>query len=408
MHQLVLMAAALGLFSDAGDAKKELESLQGTFAMVMLQVNGEEVAKDQIESAQLVIEGNKYSASLGDMTISATITIDPSKTPKTIDFAYTEGAQMGQTLKGIYKLEGESFTMCRSLRAEGDRPSEFTSPTDSERILVVWKRSKHAAGDKEAALRDELAKFQGTWQLVSAQSNGEAAPDERVKQIRVMITGNKHTVRFGEQVIVHDVSFDIDPSQTPKQVTDTINEGPDKGKQILGIYKLDGATLTSCAAAIGKERPTEFAAKPGDGHTLRVFRLVAARAEDKEAAIAAELKRFEGSWKLVSLEVEGNPVPEEAVKNEPPLVLKGDKFTTMAEGKTLRGEFKIDPTVKPKTIDVMFMDGAAQGKLHQGIYELEGDTYKVCMGMPGKPRPTEFVSKPGSGHVLEVLKREKP
>jgi hypothetical protein len=42
-----------------------------------------------------------------------------------------------------------------------------------------------------------------------------------------------------------------------------------------------------------------------------------------------------------------------------------------------------------------------------GIYELDGDTYKLCGDMQGKSRPTEFAVKPGSGFVLEVLKREK-
>jgi len=42
------------------------------------------------------------------------------------------------------------------------------------------------------------------------------------------------------------------------------------------------------------------------------------------------------------------------------------------------------------------------------IYELEGDTYKVCMALEGHPRPTEFVTRPGNGHVFEILKREKP
>jgi uncharacterized protein (TIGR03067 family) len=129
-------------------------------------------------------------------------------------------------------------------------------------------------GSQTEASQDELERFQGTWQLVSAESNGEKAPEERVKQIRVTISGNTHTVRFGDQVIAHDVSFELDPTKTPKEVTDTINDGPNKGKQIRGIYRLEGDMLTSCVAAIGKERPTEFAAGPGSGHTLRVFRRV--------------------------------------------------------------------------------------------------------------------------------------
>ena len=46
-------------------------------------------------------------------------------------------------------------------------------------------------------------------------------------------------------------------------------------------------------------------------------------------------------------------------------------------------------------------------KTKLGIYELDGDTYKFCLAPAGKPRPTEFTSKEGSGHSLGVSKREK-
>jgi uncharacterized protein (TIGR03067 family) len=122
--------------------------------------------------------------------------------------------------------------------------------------------------------KEELAKLQGTWQLISAETDGTKAPDERVKKIQVIISGNRHSVRFGDQVIAHDVSFEIDTSTSPKAVTDTLNEGPDKGKQIRGIYKLEGDVLTSCVAAVDKDRPVEFSAKQGSGHTLRMFHRV--------------------------------------------------------------------------------------------------------------------------------------
>lgn len=128
-----------------------------------------------------------------------------------------------------------------------------------------------AADDPKAdAVKAELAKFQGTWQLVSAETDGKKAPEENVKQTRVVIDGRKHTVYFGDKAVVHQIPFEIDPTTEPKSVTDTL---PD-GQTIKSIYKLDGDTLTSCAAAAGKDRPKEFSAKAGSGQTLRVFRRV--------------------------------------------------------------------------------------------------------------------------------------
>ena len=132
-----------------------------------------------------------------------------------------------------------------------------------------------ALGDDASDLiKKELERFQGTWQLISAESDGEKAPEDRVKQIQVKITGNKHTVTFGEQVIARDVRFEIDPAATPKKVTDTLENGPEKGKKVFGIYRLENEMLTSCVAAISKERPEAFESKPGSGHTLRIFRRI--------------------------------------------------------------------------------------------------------------------------------------
>jgi uncharacterized protein (TIGR03067 family) len=218
---------------------------------------------------------------------------------------------------------------------------------------------------KDEAIAQEMARFQGTWQCISAMSNGEEAPAERVRQITVTIKGNTHTVRFGDRVIAHDVTFAIDPLKTPKEVTDTISEGPDHGKQILGIYALEGDTLTSCVARVGKDRPAEFASQPGSGHTLRVFRRVQGTGKDKALAIADELKQFEGTWRYESTVVQGQRLPDDAFKDAR-LILKGDRFEMTASTSPHRGIFTVDPTATPRTIDVTFSKGPQAGQTPQG------------------------------------------
>lgn len=60
-----------------------------------------------------------------------------------------------------------------------------------------------------------------------------------------------------------------------------------------------------------------------------------------------------------------------------------------------------------RTIDFTFVDGALKGQKRHGIYELTGDTLKLCYGPTDKPRPASFTSPAGSGYFNEVWAREK-
>jgi uncharacterized protein (TIGR03067 family) len=130
-------------------------------------------------------------------------------------------------------------------------------------------------------------------------------------------------------------------------------------------------------------------------------------AADSNEAVEKEFQRLEGKWQFVSIVSEGKDVPEEIVKAAR-LTISGKRFTLRMNTETHKGIINLNPDVYPKTINVTYNSGPEQGKKALGIYELHGDTLKVCMGVIGAKRPTKFVSESQSGHVLEVLKREKP
>ena len=127
----------------------------------------------------------------------------------------------------------------------------------------------------------------------------------------------------------------------------------------------------------------------------------------REEAGNKELEAFTGKWKCVAATKDGKVAPEERVAKIS-LSVKGGKYVfTGSDGKAIEGTHKLDPSKKPKEIDAVRSSGEGKGEKILGIYELGKDTYKVCLAPPGKERPTEFVSKAGTGHRLLVFKREK-
>jgi uncharacterized protein (TIGR03067 family) len=125
-----------------------------------------------------------------------------------------------------------------------------------------------------------------------------------------------------------------------------------------------------------------------------------------EDAAAKDLKRMEGDWVVVSMEVDGLKVPDEDAMAYFRTV-KGDEYTVSRYRRVAgKGTIRLDATKKPRAIDARPAgDGEAKSLL--GIYEFDGNKLKLCFARPGAERPTEFASKEGSGHNLTIWQREK-
>jgi uncharacterized protein (TIGR03067 family) len=141
---LILILATVSVPADApaDAAKKELENLQGHWVMTSLEINGERIAAERFQNSRLEIKGDHYTINTGKGTHEAIITIDPTKNPKTIDMKLADGDNKGETAEGIYKLEGDTLTICRPRLPPRPRPTEFSTKPGTDCFLVVWKREK--------------------------------------------------------------------------------------------------------------------------------------------------------------------------------------------------------------------------------------------------------------------------
>jgi uncharacterized protein (TIGR03067 family) len=126
-----------------------------------------------------------------------------------------------------------------------------------------------AAAAQEDAAKKELQKLKGTWTVVSAEREGKA----------FKIEGDKFTFADGKVTIktrdrADDFTCKLDPTATPMIIDLIPTDEKRKGEAMEGIYKLDGDELKICVFRPGgvKERPAEFATKPGSNRILVVLK----------------------------------------------------------------------------------------------------------------------------------------
>jgi len=129
---------------DAEAARKELKALEGKWKTVLMEVDGKALDADGIPAFSMVVGADgKSVGKTAREEFRFVMKIDPKSQPKTIDNLHETGSQKGQRQYGIYKLEGDKFTVCMTPPggAEGDRAKEFTSK-DGGNVVFVFERVK--------------------------------------------------------------------------------------------------------------------------------------------------------------------------------------------------------------------------------------------------------------------------
>ena len=143
------------------------------------------------------------------------------------------------------------------------------------------------------------------------------------------------------------------------------------------------------------------------GTIMAAIATIAIAGDAKEDAVKKDRKQITGTWRAIALVVNGNKSTDEDVKKI--TVVNGADGTwslRVDDQEVSAGTSSIDPTKKPKTIDFTPNVGEGKDKLHLGIYELGDKTRRMCFAPPGKDRPTQLESEPGSEHILVTFQRE--
>jgi uncharacterized protein (TIGR03067 family) len=135
-----------------------------------------------------------------------------------------------------------------------------------------------SAGVDDQAVKDEMAKLAGTWQMTACEQNGAKAPAEWVAKRRFILAadGRFSALTDGDseinagQVVLH-------LSGTPSGLDFRTESGPFASHTVNCIYERNGDELKVCFAAFGTVRPTAFVSGPGSGQAVTVYKRTAAK-----------------------------------------------------------------------------------------------------------------------------------
>ena len=153
---------------------------------------------------------------------------------------------------------------------------------------------------------------------------------------------------------------------------------------------------------------TDFKKRRGTPYAAGLLRVKtfkkAPAAEKPKKELDGDAAKLIGTWKAISGEQYGKAMAEKDYGNFG-IAIDENRLTYLSDGKKgLLHRYSIDPKAKPKTIDLHTVDTRALFST-EAIYELDGDTLKICFGV--KKRPSEFkTTEDGKAGHIYVFKRQ--
>src|SRR5260370_41170829 len=98
--------------------------------------------------------------------------------------------------------------------------------------------------------------------------------------------------------------------------------------------------------------------------------LLLAAGAPKDGMVQQELKKLQGTWKVIRFEAGGR---DQTAKGPKQIVIKGDELHGLAPNV----KFRIDPAKKPKTLDLI--DQGDAKRIFPLLYELNDDKLKIVI-----------------------------
>jgi uncharacterized protein (TIGR03067 family) len=95
---------------------------------------------------------------------------------------------------------------------------------------------------QENAVKAELKKLEGTWNVTAVEHMGIKMTEEEVKKTSFVFQGDRLLIKKGATTET-EAKVKLDPAKSPKTMDVTGTKGNGEGKTLRSIYELSGDTL---------------------------------------------------------------------------------------------------------------------------------------------------------------------
>src|SRR5262245_13336277 len=117
-----------------------------------------------------------------------------------------------------------------------------------------------------------------------------------------------------------------------------------------------------------------------------------------------DAKSWQGTWNMVSCTWNGQPQPEKVQ-----WIVEGDHYNIRLDDvlDTDPYSFTLDPAKKRIDVFHHYTPSGSWGGSWKGIYELKGNSLKVCYELKGQRYPNSFDASFGWGRVIYEFERQR-
>jgi uncharacterized protein (TIGR03067 family) len=128
-----------------GDAKAraiadEEKAFEGTWVFESLEIGGKALPAELLKGSTMLCEADRFTMTDGLATHAGRFVVDPAASPKTIDVIFTEGPNRGHIARGVYTLEGDTYTIAVGM-AGAARPSKVEGGPGGHAFEVLKRKA---------------------------------------------------------------------------------------------------------------------------------------------------------------------------------------------------------------------------------------------------------------------------